>query len=102
MKKQVAITDFLSLIGLAFLVMLFGCVKELSIEGVYSETEYKGRIVTNEGIPVSGVSVFLRSAAGVKINQQITDEDGRFVVSATLDELDGKALYFDGGGSHIL
>lgn len=73
MKKQHVFRILYLIIGLTTFVLLPGCVKDLIKEGVYSETEYKGRVITNEGTPVSGVSVFLRSAAGVRINQQTTD-----------------------------
>ena len=102
MKKQHVFRILYLIIGLTTFVLLPGCVKDLIKEGVYSETEYKGRVITNEGTPVSGVSVFLRSAAGVRINQQTTDEEGHFVFTATLDKIDGETIYFDGGGSHIL
>lgn len=83
-------------------IVMMGCIKSLEKEGVYSETEYKGRIVTTERDPVAGVSVFLRDASGDKKEMQITGDDGCFCFSTELKDLVGDTFYFDGGGSRIL
>lgn len=68
-------------------VVFTSCVKDLDKEGISSTTLYKGRVIEkSENAPIQGVMVSVSDGIHVHASA-VTDEDGRFEMEVSFDEL---------------
>lgn len=75
------------LIFMALAVIFNSCVKNLDKEGISSTTLYKGRVIEkSENAPIQGVMVSVSDGTHVHASA-VTDEDGRFEMEVSFDEL---------------